>query len=113
RRLAPPPRPDKMKTMSIDYDPEALRLASQARARDERVLWAGRPERRFQPSPMFWQAAGMLGVAVGAVAWNVITDPPILNHAWQYFVPVFLIGPFAAIFAVAFVIEWRRRGAVY
>ena len=96
-----------------DYDPEALRLANQVRAKDERVLWAGRAKHAFQPGPMFWQTGGLLIVAIVSVAWNYITDPPIFYEAWQYFVPAILIGPFAIIFAVVVFIEWRRRGAIY
>lgn len=99
--------------MSIDYDPGAVRIANQARVQEERVLWAGRARQAFQPGLMFWQTGGLLVVAIVSVAWNYLTDPPILYETWQYFVPVILIGPFAAIFAVVFLIEWRRRGAVY
>lgn len=60
--------------MDERYDAAALRLARQAAAAGETVLWAGRPGRRRLPDGPTLYPATMLAVMIGTLGWHMRDD---------------------------------------
>ncbi|GAA0645917.1 hypothetical protein [Brevundimonas lenta] len=66
--------------MDSRYDPEALRVARQATATGEQVLWAGRPGAAVWLSWELAHPLGLLVVVGGSLLWNLRDRTGLLSE---------------------------------
>ena len=102
--------------MDERYDAEALRLARQAAAPGETVLWAGRPGQRWLPDWDVVMYAGVAVVVYGLLAFNFREDlEQLLDRPGPFAVIAVLtvLAPGLGRLGVA-IWWWRRRiGQIY
>lgn len=97
--------------MDERYDAEALRLARQAAAPGETVLWAGRPGQRWLPDWDVVMYAGVAVVVYGLLAFNFREDlEQLLDRPGPFAVIAVLtvLAPGLGRLGVA-IWWWRRR----
>lgn len=97
--------------MDVRYDAEALRLARQASAPGEGVLWAGRPGRRWVPGWEVLHPAALLAVIVGTLSWHAWQDRANLADRWWFFALMGLIP--GAPLGLLLWLQGRRDREVY
>lgn len=100
--------------MDLRYDAEPMRRAQQA-APDERVLWAGRPGRRWLPGFMALKPTMLLVTVIGMLAWMMRDEPERLTRNWENFTAALLVLATPAVVGLALG-AWglrRRNREVY
>lgn len=99
--------------MDERYDAAALRLARQAAAPGETVLWAGRPGRRWLPDwPLLQAIVPLVGIAWG-FGLIMIEEPYRLHDPRQWLFLAAFASPFVLILGFHLWWRWRQGRPVY